>query len=183
MRIVSKKSLGKQKTCDVINSGTENFVLENGVVTHNSSVIDEANFLEVIEGSKRSDKGVYDAAEAMYNATFNRMVSRFMKAGRVPGFIVMISSRKARNSFMERKIKEAIMNQHDLNNGIFWKVKSLWQAKPEKFFPSKEFFYVDTNTFDKISPDFGEKLYQAQSKLIKDRIDKKGVEPEYIGLY
>jgi len=30
--------------------------------------------------------------EAMYNAVMNRMTSRFMKAGRVPGFIIMISS-------------------------------------------------------------------------------------------
>lgn len=148
-----------------------------------AGVVDEANFLEVVEGSKKADhKQVYDAAEAMYNAVMNRMVSRFMIAGEVPGFIVMISSRRSRDSFMEKKIKEAVSRQDDLNLQIFYKVHSLWQAKPEKFFPSKEYFYIDTDTFNKIEQVFGEKLFKLQISLLERKKRLKLLEPEDIGL-
>ena len=148
-----------------------------------AAVIDEANFLEVVEGSKKADhKQVYDAAESMYNAIMNRMVSRFMTAGKVPGFIIMISSRRSRDSFMEKKIKEAITRQGDPTLQIFYKVHSLWQAKPEKFFPSKEYFYIDTDTFEKIKPGFGEELFDLQFSLLKRKKRLKLLEPEDVGL-
>ena len=148
-----------------------------------SGCIDEANFLEVVEGSKKADhKETYDAAEAMYNAVMNRMVSRFMIAGEVPGFIVMISSRRSRDSFMERKIKEAITRQGDPTLQIFYKVHSLWQAKPEKFFPSKEYFYIDTDTFEKIKPGFGEELFDLQLSLLERKKRLGLLESEDIGL-
>lgn len=147
------------------------------------AVIDEANFLEVIEGSKKSEKRIYDSAENMYNATYNRMVSRFMKAGVVPGFIVMISSRTTKSTFMERKIKEGIINHQNPNNGIFFRVRSLWEAKPKEFFPSNKFFYLDTNSLNILHGDQGKLLYDLQSKLIKKRVKLYGPEPEYIGLY
>jgi len=147
-----------------------------------SAVIDEANFLEVVEGSRKSEGSVYDAAEAMYNAVMNRMTSRFMKAGRVPGFIIMISSRKSRDSFMEKKIKEAVIRQDDPNLEIFYKVRSLWQAKPKEFFPSNKFFYLDTDSYDKMDPGFGEKLYNIQKKLLQAKKFRGELEPEDIGL-
>lgn len=112
----------------------------------------------------------------------NRMVSRFMMDGKVPGFIIMISSRKSRDSFMERKIKEAITRQGDPTLQIFYKVHSLWQAKPDKFFPSKEYFYIDTDTFEKIKPGFGEKLYEFQISLLERKKRLKMLESEDIGL-
>lgn len=146
-------------------------------------MVDEANFLEVIEGSKKADhKEIYDAAESMYNAVMNRMVSRFMIAGEVPGFIVMISSRRSRDSFMERKIKEAITRQGDPTLQIFYKVHSLWQAKPKKFFPSKEYFYIDTDTFEKLRPGFGERLFKLQISLLERKKRLRLLEAEDIGL-
>lgn len=41
MRIISKKSLGKKKVCDVVGSKTENFVIgetSKGIVVHNSAL-------------------------------------------------------------------------------------------------------------------------------------------------
>ncbi len=94
-----------------------------------SSVIDECNFLEVVEDSKRAGVlDVYDAAEEMYNAVWTRMTSRFMKAGKVPGFIAMVSSPRYPDDFLERKIKEA-EEQGKLSN-IFWKRVKLWDMKP-----------------------------------------------------
>ena len=190
MKIIRKTYLGKKKTCDVVGSGTGNFILYNGVITHNSAlgynlyaaVIDEANFLEVVEGSKRGQGLVYDAAENMYNAVYDRMVSRFMRAGKVPGFIVMISSRKSRESFMEKKIIEGLNKQDDPKSGIFFKVKSLWEAKPDDFFPSKKYFYVNTDTMGKIQPAKGKALYNLQKKLLVRKMARVEMEVDDMGL-
>jgi hypothetical protein len=138
--------------------------------------------LEVIEGSKRAEGTKYDAAESMYNAVMNRMVSRFMINGKVPGFIIMISSRKSRNSFMEKRIKEAVARQGDPTLPIFYKVKSLWQAKPEAFFPSKKYFYVDTDLMEILDENYASKLYNFQDKILRIKKDLHLLEPEDIGI-
>lgn len=175
------KEIQIEQNNTVIYAGTSSELSALGYNLY-SAVIDEANFLEVVEGSRKSEGAVYDAAEAMYNAVMNRMTSRFMKAGKVPGFIIMISSRKSRDSFMERKIKEAVARQHDPNLEIFYKVRSLWQAKPKEFFPSGEFFYIDTDSYEKVNPSFGEGLYNLQRKLILMKKERGELEPEDIGL-
>jgi hypothetical protein len=177
-----QKEIQIQQNNTVVYAGTSS---ELSALGYNlfGACIDEANFLEVVEGSKKADhKEVYDAAEAMYNAVHNRMMSRFMVDGKIPGFIIMISSRKSRTSFMERKIKEAVARQGEDNLATFYKVKSLWQAKPDKFFPSKKYFYIDTDTFEKIDPIFGEKLYTLQHSLLVRKKKMKLLEPEDIGL-
>lgn len=177
------KEISIEQNNTVVYAGTSSELSMLGYNLY-SAIIDEANFLEVIEGSRRGgDSQVYDAAEAMYNATWNRMVSRFMKNGKVPGFIIMISSRKSKNSFMERKIKEGIEKHNDVNNGIFFRVKSLWEAKPESFFPSKKYFYIDTDTLKIVPESQGKILYSLQKKLIKEKVRISGPEPEFIGLY
>ena len=83
---------------------------------------------------------------------------------------------------MEKKIKEAVTRQGDPTLPIFYKVHSLWDAKPDKFFPSKEYFYIDTDTFEKLDPAFGAKLYDFQLKLLERKKRLKLLEPEDIGL-
>jgi len=135
MKIISKKSLGKQKVYDAINSQTKNFMLNNGVIVHNSGVVDEANFLEVIEDSKKKGSGeVYDAAEEMENAIMNRMTSRFMRDGVIPGLLCMISSPLYPDSYMERKIKQ-IKEKGEGVMKAFYRSRSTWEAKGARFFP------------------------------------------------
>jgi len=143
-RIKSKKLLGKEDVFDVVNSETSNFILSNGIVVHNC--VDEANFLEVVEDSKRAAESeeTYDAAEEMYNAIMNRMASRFMRPdGTLPGLICMCSSPKYPGDFTSRKRREA--QKLGLSSGIFWKRRPLWVAKGPKFYQSGEYFYVDTD--------------------------------------
>ena len=84
---------------------------------------------------------------------------------------------------MERKIKEGMIKYKDKNNGIFFKVRSLWDAKPKEFFPSNEFFYLDTNSLETLKPGQGAALYKLQGKLVRERVKRTGPEPEYLGLY
>jgi hypothetical protein len=105
------------------------------------ATIDEACFLEVVEDSKRSQE-TFDAAEEMYYAIYNRMLSRFLKVGRMPGLINMVSSPRFPNDFMNRKIEEAI--KLGVNSGIFWRRRSTWEAKGKKYYPQTDAFYIDT---------------------------------------
>lgn len=164
MRIKSKKYLGKQDVYDVINSDTNNFLLENGVVVHNC--IDEANFLEVIEDSKKAALTErYDAAEDMYEAIMNRMASRFMKHGRIPGLLCMISSPRFPDDFLEKKIKQA--EELGPISGVFWRKRTLWQAKGKKFFSSGKYFYINTDTLEEVELSMGEKIVAFRNLLIK----------------
>lgn len=120
-------------------------------------IIDEANFLEVVEDSRKAameDK--YDAAEDMHNAIINRMTSRFMKNGIIPGLLMMISSPRFPEDYLERKIKES--EDLGIASGIFWRKRDLWTAKGKKFFPANKFFYIDTDTLDEINPEKGAKI-------------------------
>jgi len=111
-----------------------------------AAVIDEANFLEVTEDSKRATTSdIYDAGEEMYNTVFNRMVSRFMRRGQVPGIIVLISSPSYPDAFLERKIKEIkAVGEEKLN--AFFRVRNLWEAKGPRYFNMNETFEIDLDT-------------------------------------
>ena len=112
--------------------------------------IDEACFLEVVEDSKRAaSQEKYDAAEEIYNAVWDRMTSRFMRNGVVPGMLIMFSSPRYPQDFLERKILQASELGDD--SGIFFRRRSTWSAKGKAFFPSNDFFFVDVNTMDEVT--------------------------------
>jgi hypothetical protein len=134
-------------------------------------IIDEVNFLQVIEDSKKSPEGVYDAAEEMLTHVEARMASRFMKQGRIPGFVACSSSRVAPDDFTERKIKEAMMLGED--SRIFFAAMPLWEAKGKKFYSFDDFFYIDTETLEVVDESEGKILYTVQELLRKE---KAGVE-------
>ena len=120
---------------------------QSGFYNVYSAVIDEANFLEVTEDSKKSNEEMYDAGEEMYNAVMNRMTSRFMRHGSIPGVIVLISSPRYPDSFLERKIKEGkSVGIEKLN--MFVRSRSLWEAKGPKYFDMSKYFVIDTDSLE-----------------------------------
>lgn len=136
--------IDRNNTC--IYAGTSSALSALGYNVY-SAVIDEANFLEVTEDSKKSNEEMYDAGEEMYNAVMNRMTSRFMRQGKIPGVIVLISSPRYPDSFLERKIKEGkSVGINKLN--MFIRSRSLWEAKGPKFFDMSKYFVVDTDTLE-----------------------------------
>ena len=126
------------------------------------AVGDEFNFLEVIEDSKRVSSGEikqYDEAELLYDAVSRRMVSRFIRSdGTLPGIFVGISSVRYNNDFTDRHIKEARIKGK--KSEIFWKRRSLGEAKPNWFFPSNKFFYIDTSTYEDVPEDAALKYFE-----------------------
>ena len=167
MKIKSKTYIGKHDVYDVINSKTQNFILENGVIAHNC--LDESNFLEVIEDSKRSQDDwntIYDEAEELLDAVRLRMVSRYARRdGTLPGFVACVSSARYEDDFTDKKIKEAKMKGPA--SSIFYTRRATYEAKPKYMFPSGEFFYINTDTMEQI-PKESAKVFLDLIKAIED---------------
>jgi hypothetical protein len=75
MKIKSIKSIGKQKVYDVTVEDAEHYVLENGVVTHNTGLYYSANQIFMIGRSQEKD----GTEVSGYNFTINIDKSRFVK--------------------------------------------------------------------------------------------------------
>ena len=71
-------------------------------------LIDEVNYMAVIEKSKKSIDGEqYDQATANYNALALRRKNRFMQNGKQPGILNLVSSRRYPGQFTDKKETEA----------------------------------------------------------------------------
>lgn len=72
--------------------------------------IDEANYMSVVEGSKRAEhqgsRGVYDQAELFHRQVTLRRRSRFSSRMPVPGMIILSSSIRHTDDFLERRISQ-----------------------------------------------------------------------------
>ena len=100
-----------------------------------SAAMDEMNFMEVVEKSRRARSKKYDQAEVIYASLARRMTSRFMKRGKLPGMLIMISSVNYPNDFTERKKEEAKENPL-----IFILDYALWEPKPAGTYMDKKFW-------------------------------------------
>lgn len=106
-------------------------------------VIDELNFMSVIENSKQSaDKGTYDQAVEIYDSLSRRRKSRFMKQGKMPGILCLVSSKRYPGQFTDLKAEDAAKEkQRTGKTSVYVYDKRSWDVKPEGSF-SGNFFPV-----------------------------------------
>jgi hypothetical protein len=105
-------------------------------------VIDEVNFMKIVENSKKSiDGGTFDQAKALYDSIAKRRKSRFMKGGNLPGLLCLVSSRRYPGQFTDRKEMEARTNPR-----IYVYDKRTWDIKPPGTF-SGNWFWVYRGDF------------------------------------
>jgi hypothetical protein len=105
-------------------------------------IIDEVNFMAVVEQSKNAaDGGTFDQANEMYNAIVRRRKSRFMAAGgHLPGVLCLVSSKRYPGEFTDRKQAEA--RDEIARTGktrIFTYDRRLWEIKPEGTYGKERF--------------------------------------------
>jgi hypothetical protein len=105
-------------------------------------IIDEVNFMAVVEQSKNAaDGGTFDQANEMYNAIVRRRKSRFMAAGgHLPGVLCLVSSKRYPGEFTDRKQAEA--RDEITRSGktrIFVYDRRLWEIKPEGTYGKERF--------------------------------------------
>jgi len=77
-----------------------------------------------------------DKSEVLTKAIVRRMKSRFMRAGKLPGIMFLVSSKEKPVSFIEEKIAEARRGQ---SPGVFLRDYSTWDVKPRENFSGKTF--------------------------------------------
>lgn len=124
-------------------AGTETAAIGQNVVF---ACMDESNFLPVIARSKKRPwTDVYDAAVANYHALSRRMKSRFMKQGKMPGKLLIVSSKRYPDDFTERKVDEAKGDPT-----IFVADFPQWATKPDGTYLGPRFkVYVPQNPIER----------------------------------
>lgn len=105
--------------------------------------VDEANYLEVVEDSKKAFVGRhYDAGGVMYEQIMARIKSRFVRAGgRLPGLLMLFSNPRYKGDFLERMILRARKG----DRSIFWTRRCTWSAQPKSRFSGKGFLFDVAN--------------------------------------
>ena len=102
---------------------------DGGAIGQNvvSGLIDEVNFMAVVERSKKNvSGGAYDQAKAIYDSVSRRIKSRFINNGGMPGFLCLVSSKHYPGEFTDGKIEEA-----KTDKTIYLYDKRVWEVKPE----------------------------------------------------
>lgn len=120
-------------------SGAETGAIGQNVI---GGIIDELNFMAVVQNSKSSMDGVtYDQAVALYNSIAKRRKSRFMSKGKLPGLLCLVSSKRYPGQFTDIKEAEARAElDRTGKTSIYVYDKRVWEIKPPgtflgKFFP------------------------------------------------
>ena len=85
-------------------AGTDTAAIGQNVI---GGIIDEVNFMAVVENSKLTRGETFDQAEQNYNSIARRRESRFMQMGTLPGMLCLVSSRNYPGGMTDRKEIEA----------------------------------------------------------------------------
>ena len=120
-------------------SGLETAAIGQNVI---GGVIDEMNYMAVIEGGKSAiDGGVYNQAIALYNSIARRRKSRFMRKGKMPGILCLVSSKRYPGQFTDEKELERQKEIDDTGSStIYLYDKRSWDIKPDDY--GDEVFHV-----------------------------------------
>lgn len=99
--------------------------------------IDETSFMG---GSKELDRSgrliTTDKGEAIYKSILRRMKSRFQKVGRLPGLMIIASSKERPIAFVEKRIEQA---RETKDPGCFVREYATWDVKNREDFSEKTF--------------------------------------------
>lgn len=145
---------------------------ETGAIGENvfGGVIDEVNFMKVVEKSTKAEGGVYDQAMALYNSIVRRRKSRFNKGGKLPGMLCLVSSKRYPGQFTDIKTEEAMQQVAETGTtSVFIYDKCTWDIRPVTDFSGQWFqvFVGDDTRKPRILND-GEQVVDADRHLVKD---------------
>lgn len=131
------------------------------------AILDEGNFFEPIKGSAANQAkwGNKDKAQVLYEQLVRRMKSRFQRHGKLPGLMIVVSSKRTRDDFTAKRVREASADAE-----VFVRDYAVYDVKPEAF--SKERFHVlvgNETTVSKI-------LAPEEVDLTRRKIEESGAE-------
>jgi hypothetical protein len=113
-------------------SGLETAAIGQNII---SAVLEEVNFMAVTLNSKKSiDGSEFDQAAKLYNSIAKRRDSRFLSAGKLPGILCIVSSKRYPGQFTDIKEAEAIKQIAETGKSkIFVYDKRMWDIKPTAY--------------------------------------------------
>lgn len=129
-----------------------------------SCVLDETNFMGELSREQRASHVRWehiDNAHILYASIKRRIKSRFEKYGRLPGILMLVSSKRTTTDFTERRILEAKEEKH-----VFVSERAIWEAKPEQYIDSPRFKVMVGNE------NTGSKIVETEDDL-KDAVEKE----------
>jgi hypothetical protein len=108
-----------------------------------SGLIDETSFLGSSKALDRHGREVVvDMGESIYKSIIRRMKSRFQRVGRLPGVLILASSKERPSAFIEKRIQQALDIDDPL---VFIREYATWDVLPSDKFSGK-FFKVVVGT-------------------------------------
>jgi hypothetical protein len=108
-----------------------------------SGLIDEASFLgESKKLDRHGREVVVDLGETIYKSIIRRMKSRFQRVGRLPGVLLLASSKERPSAFIEKRVQQARETDDPM---VFVMEYSTWDVLPRDRFSDK-FFKVVVGT-------------------------------------
>ncbi len=147
-------------------AGTGHGILGQNVF---GGVIDEVNFMDLVTRSSRSPEGGdYDQAMALYQSIARRRGSRFMRRGRVPGLLCLVSSRRYPGQFTDRKEAERRRQLAETGQtSIYLYDRRLWDVKPAGTYSGETFevFQGDESRTPRVLAD-GENVPEGDRDLV-----------------
>lgn len=100
-----------------------------------SAFMDEGNFMPPMKKKDSAEKQAVDRAKFLYDQLVRRMKSRFQKGGKLPGLMIVVSSKQTKDDFTKKRILEA---KDDPT--VFVRDYATWHVKPQAF--SGDWFQV-----------------------------------------
>jgi len=102
-----------------------------------SGFIDEVSFLGTAKDVDRMGRLIVtDRGEVIYKSIVRRMKSRFQKIGRLPGLMILASSKERPTAFIEKRIEQA---REEKDPHFFVRDRATWQVKPAGDFTDETF--------------------------------------------
>lgn len=136
-------------------------------------VIEEANFFPIVIGSRRiqnPDEKEFDAAKHLRDAIWRRMKSRYQVYGRVPGMLILNSSAKYPEDYLEK-----LSRQSDPDETMTIE-HSEWETKPAARYSGRKIyvFIGDSQVLPKIIDKESEiEEYRARGEVIEVPVEYK----------
>ena len=142
-------------------------------------IIDELNFMARTEDSvetRYTGEDEYDQAERLYTTLIRRMTSRFDQMGKLPGKLLLVSSRYYPGDFTDKKMAEA--REEIARSGqstIFVMNYALWESPPGPL--------ADENFLVEVGDDFkSSRIIQTKDEA-KDQEDVIEVPMNYFNVF
>lgn len=137
-------------------------------------VIEEANFFPIVIGSRRiqnPDEKEFDAAKHLRDAIWRRMKSRYQVYGRVPGMLILNSSAKYPDDYLENLARQSDPEETTIIEHAEWDTKPKGRYSGEKMYV----FIGDSQVLPKIVEKEDElEEYRARGEVMEVPVEYKG---------